>query len=65
MKKTLDWWNRGFSIGGYRINNLTYTDDITLIATSMQDLGACQIGRDSKLKDRTQIKSPKDQGHDH
>ena len=24
MKKILDWWDRRFSVGEYRINNLTY-----------------------------------------
>ena len=34
MRRVLENWNGGLSIGGYKLSNLRYTDDNTLVATS-------------------------------
>ncbi|XP_037870090.1 LINE-1 retrotransposable element ORF2 protein [Bombyx mori] len=39
MRITLENWTDGVAIGGYRIANLRYADDITLFATDAQCLG--------------------------
>lgn len=31
-------WNNGFSIGEYKISNLSYADDTTLITTSIENI---------------------------
>jgi hypothetical protein len=38
MRKALDGYSGGFKIGGKRINNLRYADDIVLVATSAEEL---------------------------
>ena len=38
MRRALDGWNSGLSIGGWQLSNLRYADDTTLLATSIDDL---------------------------
>ena len=38
MRKVLEGWNRGFNIGSLIVNNLTYADDIVLLAEPVEDL---------------------------
>ena len=38
MREALDGYTGGLQIGGHRISNLRYADDIVLVATSQQDL---------------------------
>uniref|UniRef100_H3B2Y3 Reverse transcriptase domain-containing protein n=1 Tax=Latimeria chalumnae TaxID=7897 RepID=H3B2Y3_LATCH len=58
MRKALEGSQAGFQIGGRKINNLRYTDDIILIATSraeLQDLveRLHQVGKQFSLKINT------------
>ncbi|CAH2108374.1 unnamed protein product [Euphydryas editha] len=39
MRRALDDWQGGISIGGKKISNLRYADDTTLIASSEEELG--------------------------
>ena len=39
--RSLDWSNRGVSINGNKLSNLTFADDVTIIA---QDLKELEIG---------------------
>ena len=38
MRRVLENWNGGLSIGGYKLSNLRYADDTTLVATSALEL---------------------------
>ena len=38
MRWVLENWNGGLSIGGYKLSNLRYADDTTLVATSALEL---------------------------
>ena len=38
MRRALENWNGGLSIGGYKLSNLRYADDTTLVATSALEL---------------------------
>ena len=38
MRKALDGWKGGISIGGRQINNLRYADDTTLLANSLDEM---------------------------
>ena len=38
MRRVLENWNGGVSIGGYKLSNLRYADDTTLVATSALEL---------------------------
>ena len=38
MRRVLENWNGGLSIGGYKLSNLRYADDTTLAATSALEL---------------------------
>ena len=38
MRRVLENWNGGLSIGGYKLSNVRYTDDTTLVATSALEL---------------------------
>ena len=38
MRRVLENWNGGLSIGGYKLCNLRYADDTTLVATSALEL---------------------------
>ena len=38
MRKVLDGWKGGISIGGRRISNLRYADDTTVLAASREEL---------------------------
>ncbi len=40
IKRALDNWNGGLSIGGWRLSNLRYADDTTLLASSQDELSA-------------------------
>ena len=40
MRRVLENWNGGLSIGGYKLSNLRYADDTTLVATSALELEA-------------------------
>ena len=38
MRRVLENWNGGLSIGGYKLSNLRYADDTTLVATGALEL---------------------------
>ena len=38
MRRAMDGWSGGLSIGGRKVNNLRYADDTTLITTSMTEM---------------------------
>ena len=38
LRKALEEWESGFSIGGRMVTNLRYADDTTLLAGTMEDL---------------------------
>ena len=38
MRRVLENWNGRLSIGGYKLSNLRYADDTTLVATSALEL---------------------------
>ena len=38
MREALDKWDKGIGIGGRKVSNLRYADDITLIAGNREDL---------------------------
>ena len=38
MRRVLENWNGGLSIGGYKLSNLRYADDTTLVVTSALEL---------------------------
>ncbi len=38
IRRALDNWNAGLSIGGRKINNWRYADDTTLLATNIKEL---------------------------
>ena len=38
MRRVLENWNGGLSIGGYKLSNLRYADDTTLVATIALEL---------------------------
>ena len=38
MRRALDNWDGGLSIGGWRLSNIRYADDTTLLATSLDEL---------------------------
>ena len=51
MRKVLDGWHGGISIGGWQLNNLRYADDTTLLATSLQELSVLvsRVKRESEM----------------
>lgn len=51
MRRALEDWDGGISIGGRKINNLSYADDTTLIASSEEELARLlsRVEKESEL----------------
>lgn len=51
MRRALDGWEGGISIGGRKISNLRYADDTTLFASSEQELAQLftRVAEESEL----------------